>query len=117
MSGKLQGAWDMANRYFLAEVPGGITDTYIKSKGIDGIPLLRFTAFEYAGYQVGWDEADYPIDCEDYLIKREFRELKGTTQTLQTYLSSACRASQTSTILHGPACLLQSYMPSLPCWW
>ena len=67
---------DMANRYFLIEVPGGIADAYIKFKGNDGIHLLRFSAFECAGYQVGWDEADYPIDCEDYLIEREFMKLK-----------------------------------------
>ena len=76
VSGKLKGTWDMANRYFLVEVPGGIDDAYIKFKGIDGIHLLRFNAFECAGYQVDWDEADYPIDCEDYIIEREFRQLK-----------------------------------------
>ena len=53
VSDKLQGTWDMANRYFLIEVPGGIADAYMKFKGIDGIHLLRFNAFECAGYQVG----------------------------------------------------------------
>ena len=66
----------MTNRYFLIEVPGGIPDAYMKFKGIDRIHLLRFSDFECAGYQVGWDKADYPIDCEDYLIEREFRKLK-----------------------------------------
>ena len=55
----------MANRYFLIEVPDGIADAYIKIKGIDGIHLLRLSAFECDGYQLGWDEADYPIDCEE----------------------------------------------------
>ena len=76
VSGKLQGTWDMANRYFLKEVPDGIADAYMKFKGIDGIHLLRFSAFECAGYQVGWNGTGYPIDCEDYLIEREFRKLK-----------------------------------------
>ena len=97
VSGKLQGTWDMANRYFLIEVPSGIADTYMKVKGIDGIHLLRFSAFECAGYQVGW-VADYPIDCEDYLIEREFRKLKRCCPDTETYLFSACMASQTSTV-------------------
>ena len=63
--GKLQGILDMVNRYFLIEVPDGIADAYIKIKGIDGIHLLRLSAFGCAGYQVGWDEADFPIDCEE----------------------------------------------------
>ena len=42
----------------------------MKFKGIERIPLLRFSAFEYAGYQVDWDESDYPIDHEDYLTER-----------------------------------------------
>ena len=50
VSGKLQGTWDMANRYFIIELPGGIADVYIRFKGIDGIHLLRFSAFECAGY-------------------------------------------------------------------
>ena len=70
VSGKLEDTWDMTNRYFLIEVPGGIADAYMRFKGIDRIHLLRFSAFECAGYQVGWDEADYPIDCKDYLIER-----------------------------------------------
>ena len=82
VSGKLQDTWDLANRYFLIEVPGGIVDVYMKFKGIDDIHLLRFSVFKCAEYQVGWDEADYPIDCEDFLIKGEFRKLKGAAQTL-----------------------------------
>ena len=76
VSGELHGTWDMPSRYIFIEVPVGIADAYMKFKGIDGIHLLRFSAFECAGYQVGWDENDYPIDCEDYLIEREFRKLK-----------------------------------------
>ena len=71
VSVELQGTWDMTNRYFLIEVPGDIADAYMKLKGIDGIHILRFSAFECAGYQVGWDETNYPIDCEDYLIETE----------------------------------------------
>ena len=37
---------------------------------------MTFSAFECAGYQVGWPEVDSPIDSEDYLIEREFRKLK-----------------------------------------
>ena len=59
----------MANWYFLIEVPGGIADAYIKFKGIDWIHPLRFSAFECTGYQVDWDEADYAIDCEVFLIE------------------------------------------------
>ena len=66
----------MTNKYFLIEVPDGIANAYMKFKGIDGIHLLRFSAFECAGYQVGWDEANYPIDCGDHLIVREFKKLK-----------------------------------------
>ena len=62
VSGKLQGSWDIANRYILIEVPTGIADAYINFKGIDGIYLLRFSTSECTSYQVGWDEADYPID-------------------------------------------------------
>ena len=63
VSTKLQGTWDMSNRYFLIGVPGGIADAYMEFKGIYGIHLLRVSAFEYAGYQVGWDKANYPTDC------------------------------------------------------
>ena len=69
VSGKLQVTGDMANRYFLIEIPGGIADADMKFKGIDRIHLLRFSPFECAGYIVGWHEADYPIDCEDYLFE------------------------------------------------
>ena len=41
VSDKLQGTWDIANRYFLIEVPGGIADAYMKFKGIDRMHLLR----------------------------------------------------------------------------
>ena len=70
----LSGTWDMANRYFL--MPGGITDAHMKLKGINGINLLRFSAFECAEYQIGWDEADYSINFEDPLNGRELRKLK-----------------------------------------
>ena len=76
VSGKLQDTWDMTKRYFLIGLPGGIVHADMRFQGIDRIHLLRFSAFECAGYQVIWDEADYPIDCEDYLIEREFRKLK-----------------------------------------
>ena len=66
----------MANRYFLIEVPGGIANAYMKCKIIDRVHLLRFSAFECAKYQVGWNEANYPIGCEDYLTEGEFRKLK-----------------------------------------
>ena len=76
ISGKLQGTWDMANRYFLIEVPVGIADAYTKFRDVHGIQLLIFSAFECSGYEVGWVDVDYPIDCEDYLIEREFQRLK-----------------------------------------
>ena len=76
VSGKLQGTWDMANRYFLIEVPGGIADACMKFRGIDEIHLLRFSAFECPGYQVGWNEVVYHVDCGGDLIEREFRTLK-----------------------------------------
>ena len=63
ISGKLQGTWDMDNRYFLIKVPVGIADAYMKFRGVDGIHLLRFSAFESSGYKVGWGDIDYPIDC------------------------------------------------------
>ena len=70
VSGKLQDTWDMLNRYFIREVPSGIADVCMEFKGIDWIHLLRFSIFECAGFQVGLDKADYPIDCEDYHIDR-----------------------------------------------
>ena len=62
ISGNLQGTWDMVIGYFPIEVPGGTNDAYMKIKGIDGMHLLRFSTLECAGYQGGWDEANYPID-------------------------------------------------------
>ena len=82
----------------------------MKFKGIDGIHLLRFSAFESAGYQVGWDEADYPTDCEHYLTERESSESCWgslvTNQTQWTYFFPACMDSQTSTILCTQPALL-----------
>ena len=101
VSGKLLVTWNMANRYFFIEVPVGIADAYMKFKRIDRIHPLRFSAFECTGYQVGWDEADYPIDCKDYLIEREFRKLKGAPQTMYTCLFPTYIASVTSKILHA----------------
>ena len=101
VSGKMQGTWDMANRYFLIDVPDGIADAYMKFKEIDGIHLLRFSAFECAGYQVGWDEANSPIDCEDYLIERKFWKLKWC-QPDPVYLPFLCMHGFTD--FYNPAC-------------
>ena len=72
----LQGTWDMANRYFLIEVPAGIADANMRFRGVDGIHLLRFSAFECSGYEVDWGDVDDSIDCEEHLFKREFQKLK-----------------------------------------
>ena len=66
----------MAERYFLIKVPVNIADAYLTFRAVDGIHLLRFSAFECSGYEVGLDDVDDPIDCEDYLIEREFQRLK-----------------------------------------
>ena len=66
----------MANRYFLTEVLVGITDAYMTFRGVDGIHLIRFNAFECSGYKVSWSDGDYPIDYMDYFIEREFQMLK-----------------------------------------
>ena len=74
--GKLQVTWDMAGRYFPIEVPVGIADANLKFRGVNGIHLHRFGAFSCSHYKVGWGDVDDPIDCEDYLIEREFWRLK-----------------------------------------
>ena len=58
----------MVKRYFLIEVPFGTADTYMKFRGVDGIHIHSFSAFEGSGYKIVWGDVDYPIDCEDYLI-------------------------------------------------
>ena len=83
-----------------------LLNAYMKFIEIDGIHLLRFSAFDCAGFQVGWDEANYPIDCEDYLIEREFRRLKRCHPDSVDLLSPVCMTSQTSTILHAQPILL-----------
>ena len=75
ISGKLQEIWDMANRYFLIKVPVGIAADYMKFMDVNGIHLLRFSAFQCSGYEVGWDDVENSIGCEDYLIGREFQWL------------------------------------------
>ena len=80
-----------------------------------GIHLLRFTAFECTGYQVGWDEADYPTDCEDFLIEREFRKLKRCHPD-PVDLSFPCMHGCTD--FHNPAhpaCLDNGIIPLRPC--
>ena len=100
----------MSNRYILIEVPAGIADAYMKFKENDVIHLLRFSAFEFVGYQVGWDEADYSIDCEDYIFEREFRKLKRHHQDL---------VDLPFPLMHGFTKFYNTkfYMPSPSCWW
>ena len=76
ISGKLQGTLDMASRYFLIKVPVGISDAYMEFRGMDGIHLLKLSAFDCFGYEVGWGGVGYHIDCEDYLIEKEFQRIK-----------------------------------------
>ena len=105
----------VTNRYLLIEILGGIADTDMKFKGIDGINFLRFGALECAGCHVGWDEADYPIDSEDYLIKRELMKLKRHFPEPVDLFSMPCMASQTSTILYILPTLLVVRVPFRPC--
>ena len=53
-----------------------------------------------------WDEADYPIDCEDYLIEREFRKIKRCHPDPVDLPFPNCMASQNSTFLCSQPILL-----------
>ena len=68
----MEGTWDIKNRCFTVYTPPGIAEAYMQLQGVDGVHVLRLTSCECSGFYVGWEDLDYPVDREEFLIEKEF---------------------------------------------
>ena len=60
----------MKNRCFTNYAPPGIAEAYMQFHGVDGVHVLRVTSYECSVFYVGWEDLDYPVDREEFLIER-----------------------------------------------
>ena len=68
----MEGTWDMKSRCFTIHAPLAIAESCIRFQGVDGVHVLRFTSYGCSGFHVGWEDLDYPVDREEFLIEKEF---------------------------------------------
>ena len=68
----MEGTWDVKSRCFTVYAPPDIAEPFVQVQGVDGVHVFRFTFYEYSGFHVGWEDLDYPLDREEFLIEEEF---------------------------------------------
>ena len=49
-----------------------IAEAYMQFQGVDGVHVLRFTSYKCSGFHVGWEDLDYHVHREEFLIEKEF---------------------------------------------
>ena len=72
ISARMEGTWDMKSRCFTVYAPLSKAEAYMWFQGVDGVHVLRFNSYEYSGFHVGWEDLDYTVDREEFLIEKEF---------------------------------------------
>ena len=71
-SARMEGTWDMKKTCFTVYAPLRHSRSLHVGQGVGGVHVLRFTSYECACFHVGWEDLDYPVDREEFLIEKEF---------------------------------------------